>query len=173
MSLRLLGGTPDTVGEVTTLLIRRLRPTDWPPAAAIYREGVQTGLATFEHGVPSWIEFDASKLPEHRLVAIGETGALLGWVAAYEGVVEHSIYVAAAERGKGVGRALLQAVIDSTEAAGLWTLQATIFPENTSSIALHEKLGFRVIGTRERIARLVTGEWQDVVLLERRSTIVG
>ncbi|MFE9920022.1 GNAT family N-acetyltransferase [Streptomyces sp. NPDC005774] len=146
---------------------------------AIYQAGIDEGNATFETTAPSWAVFDAAKLPEHRFVALDETGVVLGWVAAsavsdrcaYAGVVEHSVYVHPGARGRGVAGALLKALIDSTEAAGIWTIQSGIFPENAASLALHERAGFRVIGTRERIGRRF-GVWRDVVLLERRSPLV-
>ncbi|MET9856812.1 N-acetyltransferase family protein [Streptomyces sp. NPDC006450] len=142
----------------------------------IYRAGIDEGNATFETEAPTWEAFDAARLPEHRFVAVDQDGKLLGWVAAskvsdrcaYEGVVEHSVYVDPGARGRGVARALLDALIASTEAAGIWTIQSGIFPENTASLALHQRAGFRVIGTRMRIGRH-RGAWRDVVLLERRS----
>jgi L-amino acid N-acyltransferase YncA len=155
--------------------IRDLRPDDWPEVASIYREGIETGNATFETGVPSWEAWDAGHTPQHRLVAL-EDGRVVGWAAVspvserccYAGVAEHSIYVAAAARGRGVGRALLAELIESTERGGIWTLQSGIFPENEASIGLHTALGFRVVGVRERLGH-VNGVWRDVVLLERRS----
>ncbi|MGW7451857.1 N-acetyltransferase family protein [Streptomyces sp. NPDC054787] len=143
---------------------------------AIYRAGIDEGQATFETTAPTWEAFDAGRLPQHRFVALGEDGAVLGWVAAsavsdrcaYAGVVEHSVYVHPAARGRGVASALLTALIDSTEAAGIWTIQSGVFPENRASLALHQRAGFRIIGTRERIGRH-HGVWRDVVLLERRS----
>ena len=128
---------------------------------------------------PSWAEFDAAKLPDHRFVALDENEGVLGWVAAvavsdrcvYAGVVEHSVYVARTARGIGVGRALLDALIASTEAAGIWTIQSGIFPENTASVALHRAAGFREVGRRERIGQR-DGVWRDVVLIERRSNLV-
>ncbi|MFI5642257.1 GNAT family N-acetyltransferase [Streptomyces goshikiensis] len=143
---------------------------------AIYQAGIDEGNATFETAAPTWTEFDAAKLPGHRFAALGSDGRLLGWIAAtgvsdrcaYAGVVEHSVYVHPHARGRGVARGLLEALIDSTEAAGIWTIQSGIFPENTASLALHQRAGFRVIGTRERIGRHY-GVWRDVVLLERRS----
>ncbi|MGJ6966811.1 GNAT family N-acetyltransferase [Streptosporangium sp. G11] len=155
----------------------------------IYRLGIDEGQATFETTVPTWEHFAAAKLPAHRHVAVdtdgdqdGDTdgGRVLGWVAAvavsdrcaYAGVVEHSVYVHPAARGRGVGSALLAALIASTEAAGIWTIQAGVFPENTASLALHARAGFRVIGTRERIGRH-HGLWRDVVLIERRSPLIS
>ena len=158
--------------------IAPLERRHWEEVAAIYAEGVATGNATFETSVPSWDEWDRAHLQKHRLVAID--GAVLGWAAlapvsdrcVYGGVVENSVYVAAAARGRGVGRALLDELVASTEAAGIWTIQTGIFPENESSIRLHERAGFRIVGRRERLGRL-DGEWRDVLLLERRSPVVG
>lgn len=156
----------------------------WPGVAAVYAQGIATGHATFEETVPSWDDFDASRLPGHRFVA-EEDGTVLGWVAAsptssrcvYDGVVEHSVYVATVARGRGIGRDLLNALIASTEAAGIWTIQSGVFPENEPSFALHRAVGFRVVGTRERLGRMpygpLAGQWRDVVLIERRSRVVG
>ncbi|MPY30248.1 N-acetyltransferase [Streptomyces adustus] len=146
----------------------------------IYRLGIDEGDATFETAAPTWEHFDATKLPDHRHVAVDDSGRVLGWVAAvtvsdrcvYVGVVEHSVYVHPDARGRGVGSALLSALIASTEAAGVWTIQSGVFPENTGSLALHRRAGFRVIGTRERIGRH-HGVWRDVVLIERRSPVVA
>ncbi|MDV5144012.1 N-acetyltransferase family protein [Streptomyces sp. SBC-4] len=143
---------------------------------AIYQAGVDEGNATFETTAPTWERFDTAKLPEHRFAALDETGRVLGWVAAtkvsdrcaYAGVVEHSVYVHPDARGRGVASALLKALVESTEAAGIWTIQCGIFPENTASLAVHARAGFRVIGTRERIGRH-HGVWRDTVLVERRS----
>ncbi|WP_328967433.1 GNAT family N-acetyltransferase [Streptomyces sp. NBC_00239] len=147
---------------------------------AIYQAGIDEGNATFETTAPTWEAFEAGRLPEHRFAAVGDDGKVLGWVAAsrvsdrcaYAGVVEHSVYVHPAARGQGVASALLTAFIGSTEAAGIWTIQSGIFPENRASLALHQRAGFRVIGTRERIGRH-HGVWRDVVLLERRSPLIG
>ncbi|MFJ9948366.1 GNAT family N-acetyltransferase [Kitasatospora sp. NPDC091207] len=146
---------------------------------AIFQAGIEEGNATFETAAPSWEEFDAAKLPGHRWVALDRDERVLGWVAAsrvskrsaYEGVVEHSVYVHRDARGRGVAGALLASLIGSTEKAGIWTIQSGVFPENTASLALHRKAGFRVIGTRERIGRH-RGQWRDVVLIERRSPAV-
>jgi L-amino acid N-acyltransferase YncA len=146
---------------------------------AIYQAGIDEGDATFETAAPNWADFSASRLPQHRFVALDTNGAVLGWVAVsavssrcvYEGVVEHSVYVHPAGRGRGVGRLLLSALIASTEAAGIWTIQSGIFPENAASVALHRAAGFRVVGTRERIGRQY-GRWRDVLLIERRSSVV-
>ncbi|MFD8738551.1 GNAT family N-acetyltransferase [Streptomyces sp. NPDC059618] len=150
---------------------------------AIYRQDIEEGDSTFETAAPSWEEFDRAKLPRHRHVALDTldaSGRVLGWVAAtrvsnrgaYAGVVEHSVYVRPDARGRGIGRALLDAFITSTEAAGIWTIQSGVFPENTGSLALHRAAGFRVIGTRERVGRR-HGAWRDVVLIERRSQVVS
>ena len=145
---------------------------------AIYQAGIDEGNATFETRAPDWTTFSAARLAGHRLVAIA-AGQVTGWVAAsptsgrdaYAGVVEHSVYVDPAARGQGTGRALLDALIDSTEAAGIWTIQSAIFPENTASLALHLAAGFRVVGTRERIAQHY-GRWRNTLLIERRSPVV-
>ncbi|WP_431789324.1 N-acetyltransferase [Streptomyces sp. G9] len=147
---------------------------------AIYQAGIDEGNATFETTPPSWEAFDAAKLPEHRFAALDENGAVLGWVAAsrvsdrcaYAGVVEHSVYVHPAAHGRGIASALLKALVDSTEQAGIWTIQSGIFPENAASLVVHQRAGFRVIGTRERIGRH-HGVWRDVILLERRSSLIG
>jgi L-amino acid N-acyltransferase YncA len=149
---------------------------------AIYQHGIDTGNATFETVAPGWPAFDAHRLPEHRLVAVDGTGPgadVLGWTAVsavstrdvYRGVVEDAVYVHPEARGRGVGRLLLEGLIASTEAAGVWTLQSGVFPENTASLALHRAAGFRVVGVRERVGRW-HGVWRDVVLLERRSAVV-
>lgn len=146
----------------------------------IYQAGIDEGNATFETQAPDWAAFDKAKLPGHRFVALDDDGGrVLGWIAAstvsdrcaYAGVVEHSVYVHPEARGLGVARALLDALIASTEAAGIWTIQSGIFPENTASLALHARAGFRTIGTRERIGRH-HGVWRDVILLERRSPVL-
>jgi L-amino acid N-acyltransferase YncA len=154
--------------------VEAMRPADWPAVRTIYQEGIATGNATFETDVPSWEEWDAAHLPDHRLVA-RRGDEIVGWAAvvpvsdrcAYAGVAEHSVYVAAAARGRGVGRQLLEALVASTEDAGIWTLQSGIFPENSVSLRLHEACGFRIVGIRERLGQL-QGQWRDVVLLERR-----
>ncbi|MEU4587396.1 N-acetyltransferase family protein [Kitasatospora aureofaciens] len=146
---------------------------------AIYQAGIDGGDATFETTAPTWEAFNASRLPEHRLVAL-DGDRVLGWAAvvpvsdrcAYAGVVEHSVYVHPDAQGQGVGLALLTALLDSIDAAGIWTVQSGIFPENTASLALHTKAGFRIVGTRERLGRHL-GRWRDVVLVERRSPTVA
>jgi phosphinothricin acetyltransferase len=154
--------------------IRALVEADWPEVEAIYAEGVATRNATFETSTPSWAEFDASRLPGHRIVAL-ERGRIVGWAAlsptsaraCYAGVAEHSVYVAADARGRGIGRALLEALLAGADASGIWTIQTNVFPENGASVALHERVGFRLVGRRERIAQL-DGVWRDTLLLERR-----
>ncbi|MFH7594794.1 N-acetyltransferase family protein [Streptomyces racemochromogenes] len=163
----------------TGVRIAPLRPEHAEQVLAIYQLGIDEGDATFETGAPAWEAFDRAKLPDHRLVAL-DGGRVLGWAAvvpvsdrcAYAGVVEHSVYVHPDARGRGVGLALLEALLASTDAAGIWTVQSGIFPENTASLALHRRAGFRIIGTRERIGRH-HGTWRDVVLVERRSPLVN
>ena len=156
------------------MLVRPLDPDDYPAVADVFAEGIATGRATFETRVPTWEEWDAGHLPEHRFVAELD-GEVAGWAAVvpysrravYRGVGEESVYVAERARGRGVGRALLEAVIESARTGGLWTLQAGVFPDNLASLELHRRLGFREVGVRERIGRL-DGVWRDVVLLELR-----
>ncbi len=156
-----------------------LVPADWPHVQAIYLEGIATGQATFETEAPSWEQWDAAHLPDCRLAA-RSSGLLVGWAAlspvsrrrCYAGVAEVSVYIAAAHRGRGVGRALLQALIAESERLGIWMLQGATFTENTASLRLQESCGFRIVGRRERIAQL-HGAWRSTVLTERRSTIVG
>jgi len=163
------------------LAVRPMCPEDADQVLAVYQAGLDAGDASFETAVPSWADFDAARLPGHRHVATADdTAEMLGWVAAgpvstrgaYAGVVEHSVYVTPEARGRGVGGALLRALIGSTEAAGIWTIQSGIFPENTASLRLHVREGFRVVGVRERIGHL-NGRWRDVVLVERRSSVAG
>jgi L-amino acid N-acyltransferase YncA len=159
--------------------VRALRAEDWPAVAAIYAEGIATGNATFETEVPTWAHWTAAHLAEHRLVAELD-GRVVGWTAVspvstrrvYAGVVEHSVYVAGSARGRGVGRRLLAALIESTERGGIWTIQTGIFPENEPSLALHRSAGFRTLGVRDRPGQL-GGRWRDVVVLERRSALTG
>ncbi|CAN5293640.1 GNAT family N-acetyltransferase [soil metagenome] len=168
-------------GAVNTVELRALTGADWPEVERIFREGIATGHATFESDPPTWDRFDAGKVAHSRLVAVDDAGAVLGWVAAspvssravYAGVVEHSVYVSDVARGRGVGGALLGAFLASAEARGVWTVQSNIFPENSASLALHARFGFREIGRRERIARMtygpMAGVWRDTILLERRA----
>ena len=168
-------------GSPAGVIVRPMTSADATQVLAIYQAGLDGGEASFETRAPTWEAFDAKLLPAHRHVAAdGTSGQVLGWVAAsgvsdrcvYQGVVEHSVYVAPAARGRGVGAALLRALIGSTEAAGIWTIQSGIFPENTASLRLHERAGFRVVGVRARLGRH-RGRWRDVVLLERRSARAG
>jgi phosphinothricin acetyltransferase len=158
---------------------------DWPAVAAIYREGIATGNATFAEEPPaSWEAWCAGKIGACSLVA-REGDAILGWAAVsptsgracYAGVVEHSLYVANVARGRGVGGRLLEALVAATEAHGIWTLQSSIFPENGASLALHLRHGFREVGRRERIALMTygpyAGQWRDTILVERRSRRAG
>lgn len=164
---------------MSKVAIRPMTVADAKPVLAIYQAGMDGGNASFEHTAPTWQAFDASKLADHRLVAVDEQDTVLGWVAVsavssravYAGVVEHSVYVDPAARGRGVGRALLEALFASTEAAGIWTIQSGVFPENTASLALHTSCGFRILGVRERIGRHKSqgNRWRDVVFIERRS----
>ena len=165
--------------ETVGITIESMRDEDWETVRAIYREGMATGDATFEAAVPGWEAWDEHHLRHGRLVA-REGGQVVGWAALspvsgrciYSGVAEVSVYVTAAARGQGVGKSLLQALIEESERAGIWTLQAGIFPENTASIALHVACGLREVGYRERIG-LLHGVWRDVLLMERRSHVVG
>ena len=160
-------------------MIAGMSADDWPAVRTIYEAGIAAGDSTFETAAPSWDDWDAGHLPEHRLVARSDDGTVIGWAAgspvsdrcAYAGVVEVSVYVDPEHGGQGVGRALLEALIASTEAAGIWTLEARIFPENVASLRLHERCGFRTVGVHERRGQL-NGRWRDVVLLERRSATV-
>jgi L-amino acid N-acyltransferase YncA len=157
-----------------TVELRALTEDDWPAVADIYWDGMRDGLATFQTEVPSWGEWDATHLPGQRLVA-ELFDDVVGWAAlspaskrrCYAGVVENSVYVAREARGHGFGRRLLEGLIDGARSAGIWTIQTSIFPENRASLALHERCGFRFVGTRERIAKR-DGIWRDTVFLELR-----
>jgi L-amino acid N-acyltransferase YncA len=158
--------------------VRELRPDDWPAVRAIYEDGIRGGDTTFETEPPSWERFDAAH-PQIRLV-VERDGVVAGWAAlspassrhCYRGVGEVSVYVAAEARGAGLGRTLLERLVELSEQAGYWTVTAGVFPENEASLRLHRACGFRDLGVRERIGEL-HGVWRDVVLLERRSTLVG
>lgn len=161
--------------------VRLMRGEDADEVLAIYQAGLDGGDASFETEAPSWDAFDRARLPEHRHVAADTaTGQVLGWVAVtavsgrcvYAGVVEHSVYVHPGHQGRGVAAALLRALVDSTEAAGIWTIQSGVFPENTASLRLHARAGFRTVGIRERLGRH-HDRWRDVVLIERRSARAG
>jgi len=155
-----------------------MTPEDWPAVRAIYEQGMASGVATFETEAPSWDAWNAARLQHSRLVARDE--AVLGWAAlspvsrraCYAGVAEVGIYVAERARGRGVGRALLEALIRSAEEHGIWTLQGATIAENAASIALQQRCGFRIVGRRERIAKR-DGVWRDTILTERRSARVG
>ena len=161
-----------------------MKPEDWEQVRSIYMEGIATGNSTFEADAPDWGKWDCTHLQEHRLVVrVGDN--IVAWAAlspvssrcVYSGVAELSIYVAALHRGKGIGSILLKAIICSAEKAGLWTLQGGIFPENTPSLSLVKKHGFKEIGRREKIGRMTygahAGTWRDVILVERRSAVTG
>jgi L-amino acid N-acyltransferase YncA len=168
---------------MTTATIRPMTADDAKAVLAIYQAGMNSGNASFEPAAPTWVAFDAGKLAEHRLVAVDEQDTVLGWAAVsavsgravYAGVVEHSVYVDPTAQRRGVGRALLHALIASTEAAGIWTIQSGVFPENTASLALHHACGFRIVGVRERIGRHTAqgNRWRDVVFIERRSALIN
>ena len=159
--------------------IRVLTETDWPEVKRIYLEGIATENSTFQTVAPLWEEWDKAHIPTCRLVVV-EDGDVLGWAAlskvsqraVYSGVAEVSIYIAKEARGKGIGTLLFLQLIEASEREGIWTLQSGIFPENIESINLHKKMGFRVIGHREKVGKL-HGVWRDVVLMERRSSSVG
>jgi len=157
----------------------KILPEDWEAVKQIYEEGIATGQATFQQEAPEWDEWNNDHLKHSRIVA-RENGEVLGWAAltpvsgrcVYAGVGEVSVYVSAKARGKGLGKQLLQKLIEESEANNIWTLQAGIFPENIASIKIHEDRGFRVLGTRERIGQM-NGVWRDTILMERRSKTIG
>lgn len=160
--------------------IRALEASDWPEVRQIYLDGIATGQATFQTDAPAWEDWDSAHISDLRFVAVTPSGEIAGWVAlspvssrcVYAGVAEVSIYVSEQFRGQKVGSILLGHLVSASEQANIWTLQAGIFPENEASVKLHQKLGFRIIGARERIAKQY-GRWRDVYLLERRSHVVG
>lgn len=162
-----------------SVTLAALLPEHWEAVRATFQEGIDGGMATFESAPPEWTGWDAAHRSDCRLVAV-EGGTVVGWAAlspvsqrpAYAGVAEVSVYVARASQGRGIGRRLLAALVAASEDAGIWTLQAVVFPQNAASLAVHRSAGFREVGRRERIARL-RGAWQDTVLLERRSPRVG
>ena len=161
------------------VVIAEMTPAHWGEVLQIYQEGIDTGLATFETRAPSPEKWDQGHLPFARLVALSD-GAVRGWAAlgavsarpAYAGVAEVSVYVGGRWRGQGIGRLLLERLVSESERNAIWTLQASIFPENESSITLHQRCGFQAVGVRRRIAQL-NGVWRDTILLERRSDVVG
>jgi phosphinothricin acetyltransferase len=167
--------------NAASVLVEPMRPEDWPAVREIYEEGIAGGNATFEMYAPTWDAWNRARLRECRLVAREAEGEpVIGWVAlspvseraVYRGVADLSIYVAESARGRGVGRELLEQLITDSEEAGIWTLQAGVLAENEPSLALHRACGFREVGRRERIGRH-GDRWRDVVLLERRSAVVG
>ena len=173
--------TAPSPGEARkAVALRTMTADDWAAVASIYRQGIDTGDATFEITVPSWETWDAARLP-HCCIVAEAGGVVVGFAAlspvsyrpVYAGVAEVMVYVAEGLRGRGIGGTLLETLVAQADAAGLWTLQAAIFPENEASISLHRAAGFRVEGTRERLGRAADGRWRDVVLLERRSGEVG
>jgi phosphinothricin acetyltransferase len=165
---------------MVAVTVRALESKDSMKVLAIYAEAIKGPDATFETNVPTWSEWGRAHLPAHRLVAVDDANKLLGWSALskfsdrreYAGIVECHTFVRADSQGRGVGTLLLTRLISATEGQGLWTLQAHVFPENVAGVALHQKLGFRVVGTRERMGRH-RGRWRDVLLLERRSPVVA
>jgi L-amino acid N-acyltransferase YncA len=167
------------MSALADLDVSALRADDWPAVSAIYAEGIATGNATFETEVPTFAAWDASHLTDHRWVA-RSGGAIVGWAAlapvsercVYRGVTENSVYVAERAQGRGVGFRLLSDLLAAAEGDGIWTVQTGVFPENTVSLALHERCGFRVVGRRERLG-LLAGVWRDVLLLERRSGAIS
>jgi len=161
------------------MIVRPFKPEDFLTVSLIYQQGIETGHATFETSAPEWEVWDKKFLSICRFV-LEDEGVVLGWRAlsgvsartVYAGVCEVSVYVTPKAWGRGVGKKLLQTLIDESEARGIWTLQAGIFPENKASVALHEKFGFRIVGVREKIGQM-DGVWRDTLLLERRSKVVG
>lgn len=163
--------------------VRTFTPRDWCAVERIYAQGIAAGNATFEAATPAWEAFDGSKLTHPRFVSVDDEDAVTGWVAAslvssrpaYRGVIEHSVYVAEEHQGRGIGRRLLEAFIDAADEAGYWTIQSSIFPENTSSARLHASVGFRVVGRRKAIAQSIVGphagQWRDTLLIERRAAL--
>ena len=170
---------PQTKMTVEPFILRKMTSEDWPAVRSIFEEGIATGNATFETEAPSWEAWDAGHINECRLVATQED-RVVGWAAlsrvsgrcVYAGVAEVSVYLSAKERGRGIGRRLVQALIPDSETTGIWPLQAAIFPENEQSITLHRKCGFRMIGRRERLGQM-NGLWRDVLMFERRSSVTG
>ncbi len=167
-----------TVTPPAGVVIRPMEPADASQLLAIYQAGLDAGQASFETVAPDWEAFDAAKMPGHRFAAADADGRVVGWVAVspvsarrvQAGVVELSVYVLPGHHRRGIGAALLRALIGSTEAAGIWTIQSSVFPENTASVRLHQQAGFRILGTWERIA-CHHGQWRDTVIMERRSSV--
>ena len=167
-----------TVTPPAGVVIRPMETADASQLLAIYQAGLDAGQASFETVAPDWEAFDAAKMPGHRFAAADADGRVVGWVAVspvsarrvQAGVVELSGYVLPGHHRRGIGAALLRALIGSTEAAGIWTIQSSVFPENTASVRLHQQAGFRILGTWERIA-CHNGQWRDTVIMERRSSV--
>jgi L-amino acid N-acyltransferase YncA len=167
-----------TVTPPPGVVIRPMEPADASQVLAIYQAGLDTGQASFETAAPDWGAFDAAKMPGHRFTAADADGRVVGWVAVspvsarqvYAGVVALGVYVLPGCHRRGIGAALLRALVGSTEAAGIWTIQSSVFPENTASVRLHQQAGFRILGTWERIA-CHHGQWRDTVIMERRSSV--
>ncbi|MHB8399706.1 MAG: GNAT family N-acetyltransferase [Candidatus Limnocylindrales bacterium] len=163
------------------IAIRAMRADDWPAVRRIYEAGIATGDATLEQAAPDWPAWDAAHRAACRFVATDERDRVIGWTAlgplshraVYAGVAWESVYVDPSARGRGVGRALLVELVGASEAEGVWTLQAGVLAENAASFALHQRVGFRIVGVQHRLGRDATGRWRDVALLERRSTVVG
>lgn len=159
--------------------IAPLLPDHWPDVSRIYEEGIASGNATFQTKAPEWEQWDNAHVPNVRLVAV-ENEKIMGWAAispvssrpVYAGVAEVSVYVDPLAHGKGIGKLLLKQLIEQSEVNGFWTLQAGIFPENIASLKIHQDLGFRILGTRERIGKMGS-IWRNTVLLERRSAVTG
>ena len=184
MCIEFNGNRGEVTITTTKCVVAKMDPGDWERVCAIYLEGISTGHATFDAQTPDWESWNAEHLSQCRLIArIGKT--IVGWAAlspvsgrcVYAGVAEVSVYVAQKYWGQGIGRALLSALIAESEKVGIWTLQAGVFPENTASLALHKRHGFREVGYREKLGKMGFGElagtWRNVVLLERRSRVVG
>jgi L-amino acid N-acyltransferase YncA len=181
MSATPIGGAKPQRASARISELTPMTAADWPAVARIYRAGIDTGDATFEQDVPSFADWSAARCPQPRLMARDAHGAALGWAAlspvsarpVYRGVAEVSIYVDPDVAGRGIGRVLLRALIEASERAGFWMLEAGIFPENRASIALHERCGFELVGVLRQIGQMPDGRWRDVVLYARRSALVG
>ena len=174
-------GVPDA-SDVLDFALLPMQSVDYPSVSRIFTQGIETGNATYDTSAAVWEDWDAKHLMHSRwVVKSANEGSVLGWAAlspvssrvVFSGVAELSIYVDTDYLGKGMGNALMEAVVASSEENGIWMLQSGIFPENQASSGMHEKFGFRLVGRRERIGKMANGIWRDIVLLERRSLIVG